>query len=171
MQKEKKNLQEIKICLVCSSGGHLAQLYQLKPFWRDKKRFWVTFDKEDANSLLKNERLYYCHFPTNRNIPNLIKNTFLAFKVLRKEKPDLIISDGAAIAVPFFYIGKIFKTKNIYIEVFDRIDKPTMTGKLVQPVCDKTIVQWEEMTNVYKNSINLGSIFQEYYDFCYSRNS
>ncbi len=88
-----------------------------------------------------------------------MKNTILAFKVLRKERPDVILSTGAAVAVPFFYIGKLFKTKNIYIEVFDRVDKPTMTGKLVQPVCDKTIVQWDEMTKVYKNSINLGSIF------------
>lgn len=158
-KKKRKDLGDIKICLVCSSGGHLTQLYQIKPFWQDKQRFWVTFNKTDSNSLLKSEKVYYCHYPTNRNLKNLFKNTLLAFKVLKKEKPDIIISTGAAVAVPFFYIGKLFKTKNIYIEVFDRVDKPTMTGKLVQPVCDKTIVQWDEMTKVYKNSINLGSIF------------
>ena len=49
--------------------------------------------------------------------------------------------------------------KTVYIEVFDRIDKPTLTGKLVHPVTDKFIVQWDEMKKVYKNSINLGSIF------------
>ena len=42
-----------KICLVGSSGGHLTHLYMLKHFWKDKERFWVTFNKEDANSLLK----------------------------------------------------------------------------------------------------------------------
>ena len=36
---DKKNL---KICLVGSSGGHLTHLYMLKPFWKDKNRFWVT---------------------------------------------------------------------------------------------------------------------------------
>lgn len=68
-------------------------------------------------------------FPTNRNIKNLIRNTFLAIRVLKKEKPDLIISSGAAVAVPFFYLGKMMGAKLIYIEVFDRIDKPTMTGR------------------------------------------
>jgi UDP-N-acetylglucosamine:LPS N-acetylglucosamine transferase len=131
----------------------------LKPFWSEHDRFWVTFDKEDARSILKDERLYPCYFPTNRNIKNLIKNSFLAFKILRKEKPDVIISSGAAIAVPFFYLGKIFGSKTVYIEVFDRIDKPTMTGKLVYPVTDKFIVQWEEMKKVYPKAINLGSIF------------
>ena len=120
----------MKICLVGSSGGHLAHLYMLKPFWKDKNRFWVTFDKEDANSLLEGEKIYPCYFPTNRNIKNLIRNTFVAWKVLRKEKPDLIISTGAAVSVPFFYIGKLFGAKLIYIEVFDRIDKPTMSGRM-----------------------------------------
>ena len=84
---------------------------------------------------------------------------FLAIKILKKEKPDLIISSGAAVAVPFFYIGKLMGAKTVYIEVFDRINKSTLTGKLVYPITDKFIVQWEEMKTVYPKSINLGSIF------------
>lgn len=149
----------MKVCLVGSSGGHLTHLYLLKRFWNDKDRFWVTFDKEDANSLLKDEKKYNCYYPTNRNIKNLIKNTFLAIKVLKKERPDLIISSGAAVAVPFFYIGKLFGAKTVYIEVFDRIDKPTLTGKLVYPITDLFVVQWEEMKQVYPKAVNLGGIF------------
>jgi len=148
-----------KICLVGSSGGHLTHLYMLKPFWGNKERFWVTFDKEDAKSLLQDEKVYSCYYPTNRNAKNLIRNTILAWKILRKEKPNLIISSGAAVAVPFFYLGKIFGAKLIYIEVFDRIDKPTGTGKIVYPITDKFIVQWEEMKEVYKKAVNFGSIF------------
>ena len=50
----KKNM---KVCLVGSSGGYLTHLYMLKPFWKDKNRFWVTFDKEDARSLLEGEKV------------------------------------------------------------------------------------------------------------------
>lgn len=149
----------MKICMVGSSGGHLTQLYMLKQVWQEKERFWVTFDKEDARGLLQEEKMYTCYYPTNRNIKNLIKNTFVALKVLLKEKPDLIISTGAAVAVPFFYIGKILGSKLIYIEVFDRVDAPTITGKLIYPIADKFIVQWEEMKRVYPKAINLGSIF------------
>lgn len=149
----------MKVCLVGSSGGHLTHLYMLKPFWENKERFWVTFDKEDAHSLLEGEKVYPCYFPTNRNIKNLIRNTFVALKVLKKERPDVIISSGAAVAVPFFYLGKLFGAKLIYIEVFDRIDKPTLTGKLVYPIVDKFIVQWDEQKKVYPKAVNLGSIF------------
>ena len=103
--------------------------------------------------------MYPCYFPTNRNLKNLIRNTVVAWKVLRKEHPDLLISSGAAVAVPFFYLGKLFGAKLIYIEIYDRIDKPTMTGKMVYPIVDKFIVQWEEQKKVYPKAINLGSIF------------
>lgn len=149
----------MKVCLVGSSGGHLTHLWMLRPFWENKERFWVTFPKEDANSLLEGETLYPCYYPTNRNIKNLIRNTWVAWKVLRKERPDLIISSGAAVAVPFFYLGKLMGKKLIYIEVFDRIDKPTLTGRMVYPITDTFIVQWEEMKQVYPKAVNLGSIF------------
>lgn len=149
----------MKIALVGSSGGHLTHLYLLKKFWENEDRFWVTFDKTDAKSILKEERFYPCYYPTNRNVKNTIKNTILAFKILRKEKPDLIILSGAAVAVPFFWLGKLFGAKTVYIEIFDRIDKPTLTGKLVYPVTDKFIVQWEELKKVYPKAINLGGIF------------
>lgn len=149
----------MKLCLVGSSGGHLAHLYLLQPFWGERERFWVTFDKEDARSLLEGERVYPCYYPTNRSLKALLKNTWLAWRVLRREKPDLILSSGAAVAVPFFYLGKLLGAKLVYIEVFDRIDKPTLTGRLVYPITDQFIVQWEEQTRVYPRAKCLGSIF------------
>ena len=95
----KQMKKKLKICLVGSSGGHLTHLYMLKPFWKDKERFWVTFNKEDAQSLLEGEKFYPCYYPTNRSLKALLKNTIIAWKVLSKEKPDLIISSGAAVAM------------------------------------------------------------------------
>lgn len=149
----------MKIAMVGSSGGHLTHLFLLRDFWKNYDRFWVTFDKPDANSLLKGEKMYACAYPTNRNFRNTIRNTILAFKVLLKEKPDIIISSGAAVAVPFFWVGKMLGAKTVYIEIFDRIDRATLTGRLVYPVTDRFIVQWDELKKVYPKAINLGGIF------------
>lgn len=160
MRKVKKNINDAKIAIVCSSGGHLTHMMLLKDFWEKHKRVWVTFDKPDAQSLLKDEKKYWCHYPTNRNLKNLIKNTFLAWKVLRKEKPDIIISSGAAIAIPFFFLGKIFfRKKCFYIEVFDRIDSSTVSGKFCYKFADEFFVQWEEQLKVYPKAKFIGSIF------------
>ena len=105
--------KDIKVCLVGSSGGHLDHLYLLKPFWENKDRFWATFDKEDTRTMLVGEKVYPVYFPSNRSIKALIINTVRAVKILRKERPDLIISSGAAPAVPFFYIGKLMGIKSV----------------------------------------------------------
>jgi len=34
-----------------------------------------------------------------------------------------------------------------------------MTGKMVYPIVDKFVVQWEEQKKVYQKAVNLGSIF------------
>jgi len=81
---------------------YLTHLYILKPFWVKHDRFWVKYDKEDAKSLLKGKRMIPCYYHANRSLKGLIINTRLAWKVLRKEKPDFIISSGAAVAIPFF---------------------------------------------------------------------
>lgn len=149
----------MKICFVTSSGGHLTHLIQLKDWWKDKDRFWVTFDKPDSRSILKEEKKYWCYFPTNRNFINLLKNTVLSIKILIKEKPDLIVSTGAAAAIPFFYLGKLFGAKVIYIEVYDRIDKPTVTGKIVYHISDLFVLQWEEQKKFYPKGEVLGGLF------------
>ena len=153
------NEKNIKVCLVGSSGGHLDHLYLLKPFWEDKERFWATFDKEDARSLLMGEKMYPVYYPSNRSIKALIINTLRAVKILRKEKPDLIISAGAAPSVPFFLIGKLKKRKLIYIETFDRINKASLSGKMCYKMADVFVVQWEDMRKIYPKAVYLGSIF------------
>ena len=139
----------MKLCLVCSAGGHLQELYQLKSAWGQHERFWVTFDFKDTKYLLKDEKFYKAFNPTNRNAINLIRNLFLAFRVLLKEKPDVIISTGAAVSVPFFYLGRLSRKRTIYIESLSRVSELSLSGKLVYPITSEFIVQWDELTRKY----------------------
>ena len=93
----------MKVCLVGSSGGHLTHLYMLKPLLEGTKIISGSLlIRKDARSRLEGEKMYPCYYPTNRSLKALIKNTKIAWNVLHKEKPDLIISCGAAVAVPIF---------------------------------------------------------------------
>ena len=79
-------------------------------------------------------------------------------KILRKEKPDIIVSTGAGAAIPFFLLGKMMRRKTIYIEVYDRVNKPTLTGKVVYFFSDLFIIQWEEQKKYYRKAKLLGEI-------------
>src|SRR4051812_50080449 len=82
-------MKPMRTLLVGSSGGHLAQLHQLKPWWERHDRKWVTFEKPDAISLLAGEDTEWAYQPTTRNIPNLLRNLRLSWKVLRRSRPHL----------------------------------------------------------------------------------
>ncbi len=148
----------MKVALVGSSGGHLSHLLALDTWWRNHDRFWVTFEKEDATSVLAGERTYWCHFPTNRNVPNLLRNTALAWRVLREERPDVVVSSGAAVAIPFFYLAKAMGIRTVYLEVFDRVFGPTLTGRVVYPVTDRFLVQWDEQKRFYRKAEYVGQV-------------
>jgi beta-1,4-N-acetylglucosaminyltransferase len=147
-----------RLALVGSSGGHLLQLHMMRPAWEDMDRFWVTFKTTDAISLLAGERRYWCHHPTNRNLPNLVRNFWLALAILARERPTHILSTGAAVAVPFFMLGRVFGARLIYVEVFDRIESATLTGRLVRPLAHTFLVQWPEQQRLYKGSEVIGPL-------------
>ena len=146
------------VALVGSSGGHLLQLYVLKEFWSGHRRFWVTFDTPDARSLLREESVHWCHGPTNRSISKLLRNLALAVRVLRAERPTHIISTGAAVAVPFFYVGRLLGARLIYLEAVDRTDSASLTGRLVAPVTHHFLVQWSEQLRHYPRAEVVGPV-------------
>jgi len=139
--------QRLTVGLVGSSGGHLAHLLLLEPWWKNHDRFWVTFDMPDSHDLLDSERVDWAHYPTTRNVPNLLRNFHLAWSVIRRirrERPDVLVSTGAAVAFPFFLIGRLFGIKTVFIEVYDRIDNASLTARLCAPLSSSFLVQWED---------------------------
>jgi UDP-N-acetylglucosamine:LPS N-acetylglucosamine transferase len=152
-------MNPMRTLLVGSSGGHLAQLHQLKPWWERHDRRWVTFEKPDAISLLAGEDTQWAYQPTTRNIPNLLRNLKLSWKVLRDYRPDVVVSTGAGCAFPFFVMAKAMRMKTVYVEVYDRIDSKPLTSKLCYPFSDLFLVQWDEQQKLYPKSQVIGRLF------------
>jgi len=149
----------VKVMLVCSSGGHLIQLYQLQPWWSKHERKWVTFDLPDSRSLLEGEDVAWAHFQTTRNLRNTARNLVLAARMVPRLRPDVVVSDGAGVAFPFFIVARIMRVPTVYLEVYDRIDSPTLTGKLCRPFTSLFVVQWEEQRKFYPGARVIGGLF------------
>lgn len=146
------------VLLVGSAGGHLAQLMALEPWWRRHGRTWVTFDKPDARSLLVAEDVVWAHHPTTRNLTNLLRNLVLATRLIRRLRPSVVVSTGAGVALPFFVLARLSGIPTVYVEVFDRIDSPTLTGRLCRPFTTRFCVQWPEQQSLYRDSTVIGPL-------------
>lgn len=145
--------------LVGSSGGHLAQLLPLRRLYPHHRRAWVTFETPDAVGALRDEAdVVWAHFPTTRNIPNLLRNAVQAWGVLRSRRPDVVITTGAAVAFPYFVLSRLFGVRTVYVEVYDRVDTPTLTARLCSPFTDLMAVQWPEQQGLYRDSVVVGPL-------------
>lgn len=150
---------KIKLGIITSKGGHLLGLIQIQKLFKKYTRFWVTFQGKDTSYYLRNENTYYAFYPESRNILNALKNLILSFIIFSKEKPTILISCGAGIAVPFFIVGKLFyKTKLIFIEPYDFVVYPSLSGRIIYPFCDLFLVQHEIQKKWYPKAKYWGSI-------------
>ncbi|MGC5032099.1 UDP-N-acetylglucosamine--LPS N-acetylglucosamine transferase [Micromonospora sp. DT229] len=150
--------QRSQLLLVGSSGGHLAQLLALKPWYETWQRCWVTFDTPEAVSLLAGEDLIPAYHPTTRNLRNLLRNTLLAARVLRRRRIAAVVTTGAGVALPFVVLARLRRIPTVYIEVYDRIDTPTLTARLCRPFLSKMLVQWEEQRRQYPEATVVGTL-------------
>jgi beta-1,4-N-acetylglucosaminyltransferase len=132
------------VMLVCSPGGHLMQMLALEPAWRDLERVWVTLPAADTKTLLASEDAIFAHSPTNRSLKNLVRNFVLAVRVLVTRRPDVILSTGGGVTVPFFLVGKLTGARLVYVESLTRVTGPSLSGKLVYALSDRFFVQWPE---------------------------
>ncbi len=148
----------MKLLLVASAGGHLQQLHWMRPFWEQHERVWVTFDTPETNALLAGETVVHAHHPTNRSLRALVVNLALARRVLREHRPTLVITTGAGVGVPFVWVAKARGIRSVFVEVYDRVGSPSLTGRLVAPFADVIVLQREEQRALYPNGRVLGPV-------------
>jgi UDP-N-acetylglucosamine:LPS N-acetylglucosamine transferase len=146
------------VLLVSTQGGHLTHLLALRGWWEDHDRLWVCPDTPDVVDRLSGERVIRSYSPTTRNLLNLARNSVLAMRLLRRERPAVLVSAGAGVAVPFFIGAWLLRIPTVFIEVYDRVDTPTMTGRLCGPFTTRRVVQWHSQLAFYPNAHLVGPL-------------
>lgn len=152
------NPTERPVLLVTSQGGHLAQLLVLEDWWRGHPRVWVAPPTPDVIDRLAGERVITSYHPTTRNLRNLVRNAALAWRLVRRERPCLVASAGAGVAVPFFLVARLCGIPTAFIEVYDRVDSATLTGRLCGPFTTRQIVQWPSQLECYPDAVLVGPL-------------
>ena len=159
MEEEKS--KKLKVCFICSSGGHYTELSKLQAISKQYESFLVTEKIDNLNDTFC-KKTYFVKNINRRE--KLFIFRFLAlcikeFFIFLKEKPTHVITTGALCAYPFVKIAKIFRKKVIYIESYARVYDLSLTGKKIYKLADLFFVQWPELAELYPNAIYTGSFF------------
>jgi hypothetical protein len=136
----------LKVALVCSHGGHLTEMEMLGPALAQHHCFLVTYRSSRTEGLPEP-----CYLIQNIGTsPRRMLGAFgWACWILWREHPDVILSTGSEIAIPFLWLGRLLGIRTVYIESCCRVTRPSRTGPLVYPVADLFLVQWPSLLVCY----------------------
>jgi beta-1,4-N-acetylglucosaminyltransferase len=124
------------------------QMRALRSAWEGPQCTWVTLAGADVEALLREEDVLLGYGPTNRSLAKLVRNLVFAFETVRLLRPDVIVSTGAGLAVPFFLIGRLCGCRLIYVESLTRTSSLSLSGRMVYPLAHAFFVQWPRTTRL-----------------------
>jgi beta-1,4-N-acetylglucosaminyltransferase len=153
--------ERVDVLLVCTSGGHLLQLWSLREAWSGYDHAWVvgSHGGGDVESLLRDERVYYAHSPAARSVKNAVRNLLLAHRLIRRLRPQVLVTTGAAVAVPFAWVARAFGVRVTYVETLARAERPSLSCRLAAPVAERVYVQWPELLDAMPGARYAGTVF------------
>ena len=151
MSKRKK-----KILAIASSGGHWIQLLRLRPAFDGKEVVYASTNGSYFSDVENHD--FYAIIDANRKTcSNLFIMVFQLFHIIRKIRPTIIITTGAAPGLIALIVGRLFSTKNIWIDSIANVEKISTSGKFARYVADLYLTQWEDLAKSkgpeYKGSI------------------
>lgn len=156
-KRKKTSPEDVRICLVSSSGGHWEQLQKLAPLAEKYSCFYVTektpFIKGSPYLMIQTD-LRDVLMPLK-----MVVNSFRSISIWLHERPDVVVTTGTMIAYPFYLLSRLCRKRFVFIETFGRSNEPTVAGKIMHRHADLFLVQWESQLKFYPNAKYVGCLY------------
>ncbi len=133
-----------RVLLVASGGGHWVQLLRLRAAWEDADVAYVTV-QPSYRSEVPGARFYCVHDATRWSRWGLLWMAVqVAFVVLR-ERPDAVITSGAAPGLVALRVGKWLGARTAWLDSIANVDALSLSGQRVAAYADLQLTQWQHL--------------------------
>lgn len=147
-----------KICIAASAGGHLMQLLKVADSWQGRDVFYVSTVEVVAEKLRRLGKTYIVG-ECNREHPiRTFAVMMRCLKIALIERPNIVISTGAAPALLLCLSAKLFGAKIVWLDSIANTEKLSMSGRMIRPFADLILSQWPEVAAKYKNVEYVGAV-------------
>jgi len=131
-----------RICIVSSCGGHLTEVRRMLPAFERYDHFYVVNEKIFLPSDMEGRTFFIRH--SERDFL-FFANLWEAWRILRRERPSLILSTGAGPVVPFAMVGRLMGIPSIFVEDIARVRSPSLSGRIMYYLGDRLFYQWKSL--------------------------
>jgi UDP-N-acetylglucosamine:LPS N-acetylglucosamine transferase len=139
-----QTLKRKKVLAVSSGGGHWIELLRLSPAWADCEVVFVTVNSAYAGDV-PGHKFYAVSDATRWTRLRMLRLTFRMLWIVLAEKPDVIISTGAAPGYLAIRWGKLFGAKTVWLDSIANAEELSLSGALAGKCADLWMTQWPHL--------------------------
>jgi UDP-N-acetylglucosamine:LPS N-acetylglucosamine transferase len=136
--------QKKKVLAVASSGGHWTQLRRVTPALTSYEVVYVTV-LESYRAQVPDNKAYIVGDANRWHKLALIGLGFRIARIVAAERPDVVISTGAAPGYFAMLFGKLFGARTIWIDSITNIERLSLSGSLAGKYTDLWLTQWPHL--------------------------
>ncbi len=149
---------KLRVCLAASAGGHLTQLLKVAHGCTGYDVFAVTTSDVVRNRLQEYGRVYVVG-ECNREHPLRAACVLLrSIAILLRERPDVVLSTGAAPGCMACFLGKLMGAKVVWADSITNVKRLSLSGRLIRPFADLFLVQWPDLVERYPGVEYVGAV-------------
>jgi hypothetical protein len=147
------------VLLVSSSGGVLLELLALHPWWSRHHVAWAAVRAADTESLLAECQVAWLpELAAGRPIA-LLPALLRARRILRRVKPDLIVSAGSGPAIPFFVLAAAQGIPTFWISTLNVSGKAGISARLCARLASRVLVQRPVQREMHPGAVLVGELY------------
>jgi hypothetical protein len=133
-----------KVLAVSSGGGHWVQLIRTLPAFADCNVAFVTVNPAYRDQVPAH-RFYAVNDATRWNKLGLLLLLFRLLTIVLRERPDVIISTGAAPGYFAIRIGRWLGARTIWIDSIANVERLSLSGQKIGSHADLWLTQWPHL--------------------------
>ncbi|MCK6552756.1 UDP-N-acetylglucosamine--LPS N-acetylglucosamine transferase [Myxococcota bacterium] len=146
-----------RVLAVSSGGGHWIELQRVLPALEGAEVVFCTVN-EEYRSEVPNHRFYWVNDATRWDKVGLVLEAARIMKVLLLERPDVIITTGAAPGALALRLGKLIGARTIWIDSIAAVDEFSFSGRFAKPHADLCLVQWPHLESKAEGLEYVGAV-------------
>lgn len=150
--------KKLRVCLVSSAGGHTSELLELAESWKGSRACWITTVDVIKKKLSKYGKVYVVGECNRQHLLRVILVLLRCIRIVFRERPDVVISTGAAAGCMVCFLSKLFGAKIVWIDSITNVYQLSLSGRLVRHIADLFLVQWPELAEKYANVEYVGAV-------------
>lgn len=136
----------MKLLLVSSGGGHWVELLRLLPAFEGHDAAFVTVSP-DYREAVPGRRFHVVRDATRWNKLGLLRTVWQLFRIVRRERPDVVLTTGAAPGYLAVRIARRMGARTVWIDSIANVEELSLSGKLAGRYADLWLTQWEHLAS------------------------